>query len=170
MVGRRALGLGILLLTGSVAWADGYWPWCQAPVRPIVVCPPIACCPSYAVPTAAPPSEVPALPGQMIPKGASSKEPPLGKTQSKGPVIDSVRTVSGLPPYAEPRQVQCKVSFWNLSGYDVQLIVNDKTYSVGKDRAQVLTIDRQFTWRTHLHDPKTEIAPDDSNHFEVLIK
>ena len=122
----------------------------------------------------APPSTEPALPGpgpgQAIPKGSSSKEPPIGNTQSKRPVINTDRSVGGVPQNAEQWQAKCKVSFWNMTGADIELFVEGKSYRVGKDRAQVLTLDRQFNWRHNNFQDKHEVAADDSNYFEVPIR
>lgn len=135
----------------------GYFPYvpnicCGPSIRPI----------AYACPVIAPPSGAPAT--------FSTPEPPSGKQPRKGPIIDQYRTFNGVPQMVEPRTEKCKVSFWNLTGDDVTLFVGNEPRSVLKDRAVVLDLSRQFSWRTNNLNPKSEDVPDDTNHFEVLIR
>lgn len=131
----------------------------------------LACpCPIERTMSYACPQPAPASPGPTdLAPPATTHEPPTFKGP-KGPTIFQNRTFSGVPQYSEPRSPSAKVSFWNLSGYDVTLSVGERTHAIPRDRAVVLDLNRSFTWRTNLHNPKTEQIPDDTNHFEVLIK
>src|SRR5262245_34330113 len=144
------LGLSGLLFTASLVDARGlrggtagsqaampvaypiYYAYPVAPayVEPGLICPERSV--PQAVPQAAPPSgSAAARPNQ---------EPPLAKPLTKGPVINQHRSIGGVVQSAEPRQQLCKVSFWNLSGFDLDLTVGDKVQRVGKDRATVLQL------------------------------
>lgn len=124
-------------------------------------CPPNPC-PRYATTTPAPPSGTPT---------ATTQEPPIStRPTPKGPSISHSRSVGGLTQTPETRQTQCRVSFWNLTEYNLTLTVGGTPHALAKDRAVVLTVDRNFVWQTNYHTPKTEAVPDDVNHFEVLVK
>lgn len=169
------LGVSTLLISAAVAvacdlpWigpAPGastshsfYVPYTYTmPASPVVFCQPAPM--PLARPKAAPPSGEP----------VKTTEPPVSKGPSRGPQIDHYRAIGGIVQNPEPRQRLVKTSFWNLSGFDLDLTVGDKVQRVGKDRATIVELDRTFTWKTNFHSPKTETVPDDLNHFEVLIK
>lgn len=112
----------------------------------------------------------PASPG---PTTLPTDEPPLATPnpkQPKGPMIYQNRSFSGVPQQVEPRAVKSKVSFWNLTGDDVIVTVEDRNHTIAKDRAVILELPRSFSWRSGFQAPKTESVPDDVNHFEVMIR
>jgi hypothetical protein len=182
MAGLRlwAFGFAVTLLIAASAPAfNDYSPWGPPYMvssyvlsRPILYGPiyeaprsACACMPEpqilYACPTPAPASS-----------GPSTHEPPLGTKPgpNKGPTILQNRVFSGVPQFTEPRRPLCKVTFWNLIGYDVRLTVGDRVQDIAKDRAVTLEVNREFEWRAGLQAPKTEVIADDLNYFDVLIK
>ncbi len=176
MVGFRlwSLGLSTVLLIGASVHACND---CPIPVYGYVLAPsyatyPIAprpyylCAPEPQIRNACP-TPAPSSPGPGV---LSTHEPPLAVKPSKGPTIYQNRTFSGVPQSTEPRTANCKVSFWNLSGLDVKLTVGEREHAIPKDRAVILDLGRNFTWRTNFHNPKAEEVSDDLNHFEVMIR
>jgi hypothetical protein len=166
-------GLSIVFLVGASALAFGYPP----SAGPVYIAPPVIygplvqwpcpCMPEprirYACPTPAPASPGPTM--------LSSHEPPLAHKAGKpGPMIVQNRTSGGVPQLIEPRRDLCRITFWNLSGFDVRLTVGDRAQNIGKDKAATFDLTRQFTWQTDLHNPKSEAVADDLNHFDVVIK
>lgn len=184
MVGLRMLALSliafVLVVTATIACdsCGGYVSPASyvAPAYLNIPCPtpPSAMCPCmpgarYATPTPAPASPGPGVLSTHEPPVGPPSPPPYGKA-GKGPTIFQNRTFSGVPQITEPRSQLCKVSFWNLSGLDVNLSVGERIVPVAKDRAVILDLDRNFAWRTNYHNAKTEEVPDDLNHFEVMIR
>jgi len=111
----------------------------------------------YARPTPAPPSQ--------------SNEPPLNKGTSnefKAPVI--VTTNSQANPGVPLMKDRCRVGFWNLTGRDVTLTVDGKTWTLQRDRATTLELDRQFTWQSEQQSQRNVIVPEGQSTFEVVIR
>ena len=111
----------------------------------------------------------PSSPAFIMP---DNREPPLLKspTPGKGPTISHSRTVGGTTEYTERPEPLCKVSFWNQTGADVDLTVNDRVTRVLKERGTVLTLSRDFSWKTPFQAEKREEVPSDANYFDIVIK
>src|SRR5262249_53277267 len=93
--------------------------------------------------------------------------PPGGK---KGPIISQSSTLGGATRYIEPPAELCKVSFWNQTPNDVTLVVGDRTNRISKDRAVVLSLPRDFSWKTEGTIDKREQVPSDLNYFDIVIR
>jgi hypothetical protein len=118
------------------------------------------------IPLPPPPNAPPYPQGGAITPGGN----PPGTHPGKRPIFDQSRTFGGVTQYIEPPQPKCKVSFWNQTGAELTLIVGDKTHRVAKDRAVVLALPREFTWKTDVALDKREQVPSDLNYFDVVIR
>jgi hypothetical protein len=138
--------------------APSYWamPYYCVPSPMIVPVPDAARVPQ-ARPTPAPPSQ--------------SAEPPINQGAAnafKAPVIITTHSQTNSPaPLLKDR---CRVGFWNLTGRDVTLTVDGKTWTLPRDRATTLDLDRQFTWQTAEQSQRNVIVPDGQATFEVVIR
>jgi hypothetical protein len=136
-----------------------YWiqPYYCIPAPTIVPVPDAPRMP-YARPTPAPPSQ--------------SAEPPLhrsGKAPSdlQAPVVGGNYASNTAPSTGKDR---CRVGFWNLTGRDVTLTVDGKTWSLAKDRATTLELDRRFTWQADRQSERAVSVPEGQSTFEVVIR
>ena len=92
-------------------------------------------------------------------------------TPREGPPIFQHRGRSaGTTQFVEEPQPLCKVSFWNHTAGELTLYVGDRTHRVQRDRAIVLSLPREFSWKTDLHADKREQVPGDLNYFDVVIR
>lgn len=114
----------------------------------------------FARPTPAPPSQ--------------TAEPPIYKKTSTDPRMPVIVTshamsagVTGGSPLAKNR---VRVGFWNLAGRDVSLTVDGKTYSLAKDRAVTLDLERQFAWQIAGQPLHVERLPEAQTSHEVVIR
>jgi hypothetical protein len=178
----RILG-GLLATAAAIVIANAAWanPPYMSP-RPMGPGPnPCMPCPiPYAIPQAAPPSAYPAYCDPQ--PGRTFGEPPVRITPTPqplphdkgfgGPRISHSSTVGGVTHYAEKPEPKVKVSFWNQTGGDIDVVVGSHVKRIEKDRAVVLSLDRMFTWSTKegLRPEKREEAPADSNYFDVVIR
>lgn len=111
-----------------------------------------------ARPTPAPPSQSP--------------EPPMNKAVSnefKAPIIVTTHS-QGDSPAPPLRKDRCRVGFWNLTGRDVTLTVDGKAWTLQRDRATTVELDRQFTWQSDNQSQRNVIVPEGQSTFEVVIR
>jgi hypothetical protein len=120
-------------------------------------------------PFGSPPGSAPLTPGTapLTPgtPGAPGRHPGGGR-----PIISQSSTLGGVTKYIEAPTELCKVSFWNQTGNDITLIVGDRTNRIQKDRAVVLSLPRDFSWKTDATADKREQIPSDLNFFDVVIR
>jgi hypothetical protein len=133
-------------------------PYCPVQGQPVPVY-----TPPYANPTPAPPSR------------KETKEPPLGQGSPGGPRVIESRTYSpsDIAPvkHVEVRsQDACKIGFWNVSGADVNLIVDGKTHMIPNNRNLTLTLSRAFTFQVNALEPRSERVPDEKTTHEIVIR
>jgi hypothetical protein len=103
------------------------------------------------------------------PFGAPPGSAPLTPNRN-GPIISYSRTLAGTTQFLEEPQPLCKVSFWNQTASELTLHIGDRTHRVQRDRAIVLALPRDFTWRTDVLLDKREQVSGDLNHFDVVIR
>jgi hypothetical protein len=156
--GRYAIGNSSASSSYFFYAAPTYWvyPYYCVP-SPMIVPVPNAPRLPLARPTPAPPSQ--------------STEPPLNKgvaNEFKAPVIRTTHSQANVPaPLLKDR---CRVGFWNLTGRDVTLNVDGKAWTLPRDRATTLELDRQFIWQADAQSQRNVIVPDGQSTFEVVIR
>jgi hypothetical protein len=134
-----------------------YWYYCP-PVqvqRPRVIPVP------DALPKSAPPS--------------TTNEPPLQKKTSNDarmPVITASHSADGnyVPGNAPLAKDRCRVGFWNLSGRDVTLMIDGKSWKLAKDRAITVDLERQFAWQVEGQPQHVERVGEGQSAYEVVIR
>ena len=140
-----------------------YW------VAPYYYCPPMPGPRVIAVPDAQP------TPAPPSPTG----EPPLQKGIEKKvsndprmPVIVTSHAVGGnyVPGTAPLAKDRCRVGFWNLSGREVTLMIDGKSWHVAKDRAVTLDLERQFTWQIEGRPSHSERIGEAQASHEIVIR
>jgi hypothetical protein len=104
------------------------------------------------------------------PPGTAPLTPGSGPPNRGGPIFSHSRTLAGATQFVEDVQPLCKVSFWNQTGAELTLFVGDRTHRVQRDRAIVLSLPREFTWKTDILFEKREQVPSDLNYFDVVIR
>ena len=104
------------------------------------------------------------------PPGTAPLTPGSGPPNRGGPIFSHSRTLAGATQFLEEPQPLCKVSFWNQTASELTLFIGDRTHRVPRDRAIVLSLPRDFTWKTDILLDKREQVPGDLNHFDVVIR
>jgi hypothetical protein len=107
------------------------------------------------------------------PPGTSPLTPGSGPDRRFGrdrPIFNESRTIAGVTKDVEAPQPLCKVSFWNQTGSELTLFVGDRTHRVQRDRAVVLALPREFSWKTDVLFDKREQVASDLNYFDVVIR
>jgi hypothetical protein len=117
--------------------------------------------PGFANPMPAPPSP--------------TKEPPLAKPAGSPPTVIESRTKThndsnGAKGVESGNKDVCKVGFWNVSGGDVNLIVNGKTHTIPRNRNVTLMVSREFTYQINAQEPRMERVPNDKTAHEIVIR
>jgi hypothetical protein len=77
---------------------------------------------------------------------------------------NGIRGKSALP------KDRCQVGFWNLSGRDVTLAIEGKSWTLLKDRAVTIDLDRQFSWQVDGRSQHVERVAEGSASHEVTIR
>jgi hypothetical protein len=103
------------------------------------------------------------------PFGSAPGTAPLTPNRNE-PRFSHSRTLAGTTQFLEEPQPLCKVSFWNQTASDLTLYIGDRTHRVPRDRAIVLALPREFTWKTDSLLDKREQVPGDLNHFDIVIR
>jgi hypothetical protein len=104
------------------------------------------------------------------PPGNGPLTPGSGPPGRNPPIFQHSRTISGVTREIEEPLPSVKVSFWNQTGSEVTLFVGDRTHRVLRDRAIVLSLPREFTWKTDVVFDRREQVPGDLNYFDVVIR
>jgi hypothetical protein len=100
------------------------------------------------------------------PMPPQTKEPPLQKQPAlKPPLIDSTRSLSG-----SANTERCSVGFWNLTGRDVTLTIDGKSFALAKNRKITVTLARQFSWRTDNGPQQIERVPASQSTYDVAVR
>jgi hypothetical protein len=116
----------------------------------------------YAQPTPAPPS--------------TGKEPPLAKKGINPPTVieskshfsdDGKAATNELDASGKPL---CRVGFWNVTGRDVKLTVDGKSFTVTRDHNLTLNVSRTFAWQVDGREPRTENVPVEQSSHEIVIR
>ncbi|HEX3313428.1 MAG TPA: hypothetical protein VHR72_01000, partial [Gemmataceae bacterium] len=110
-----------------------------------------------------------APPTGTSPFGAPPGNAPLTPNRN-GPIFSHSRTLAGATQFLEEPQPLCKVSFWNQTASDLTLFIGDRSHRVQRDRAIVLSLPREFSWKTDGLLDKREHVPGDLNYFDVVIR
>ena len=118
-----------------------------------------------------------ARPGQAIPTPApasSTAEPPLQKkvaNDPRMPLIVTSHAIGGnyVPGSSLPKD-RCRVGFWNLAGREVTLVIEGKAYTLPKDRAVTLDLERQFAWQVAGRSQHVERIAEGQASHEVVIQ
>ena len=186
MSGTLRLTLGVLLVFVTISRADafngrfGSWNSSSSAVPTYssysyYVIPSYWVSPSYCVPS---PMIVPVPDAPRMPNArptaappSQSAEPPLNKSvanELKAPII--ITTHSQANSGAPLTKDRCRVGFWNLTGRDVTLTVDGKSWTLPRDRATTLELDRQFSWQTEHQSQRNGIVPEGQSTFEVVIR
>lgn len=168
----RLVSLGLTLILASTASAFGGRGWWRAPVATahyyvIPYCPPavhaipvtpVPAAPPrsiYAVPTPAPPSQT------IEPPPITPKMPPVKELNA--PIIGTQTSASLAPD-------RCRVGFWNLSGRDVTLTIDGKSWTLQRNRAVTVDLGREFSWQVDQQSRRVERVPAALNAHEVVIR
>ena len=140
-----------------------YW------VVPYYYCPPLAAPRVIPVPDARP------TPAPPSPTG----EPPLQKmiekkvsNDARMPIIVTSHAVGGnfVPGTMPLAKDRCRVGFWNLSGREVTLMIEGKSWTLAKDRAVTLDLERQFSWQIEGRSQHAERVSDGQASHEIVIR
>jgi hypothetical protein len=188
------LGLGIAPGTQSVVacspvdWQqDVCWPyfWIQAPIdarvpvrsatkvaRPAQrLAQPTLAPPSPEKKTAAPePKQTPTAPIKPAIVESSKVERPQEQhgagVREEGPFYDSFPIVLK----AKPANDQCTVTFQNLTGHAIKVIVNNREQSLAHKETATLAVLRQFVWRVEGREPQNEQMSKNDNALQIVIR
>ena len=109
-----------------------------------------------------------------IPAGPSQTgEPPLSQppmppakvsNELGAPVVVTARSQTAA------RRELVRVGFWNLSGRDVRLTIEGKTWMLPRDRAITLDVERSFAWQIDQRTQRVERIADAETTYEVVIR
>jgi hypothetical protein len=103
----------------------------------------------------------PAPPPPALPQ---TKEPPLQQQSAlKPPIINSTRSLGGA-------RDRCSVGFWNLTGRDVTLSIDGKSFALAKNRKITMTLEHQFSWQADNGAQQLERVPESQTTFEVVVR
>jgi hypothetical protein len=89
--------------------------------------------------------------------------------------VSESRSLYGVPA-AMPRVVetpaasQSNVSFWNLSGRDVTLNVEARSYFLPQGQSLKLALGRQFTWQLSGEEVQAERVPEAFPGVNIIIR
>src|SRR5262249_6282794 len=143
---------------------------------PAVAMPSIAM-PSIAMPSVAIPSPLAApmwAQPRPAPPSGSSAEPPLGKPDSRAPKITESRyagTGAATPQSPAPvGKTALKVGFWNVTGRDVNLVIEGKTHRLPRDRALTIDVPHSFTWMLECVSHRSEEVPSTQTRHEIVLR
>ena len=130
-------------------------------------------CPPYASPS---PMVIPVPDARPTPAPPSQTgEPPLQKKASYDPRMPVIVTShasggnysTGSTPLAKDR---CRIGFWNLTGRDITLTVDGKSWKLAKDRALTLDLPHQFTWQADGRLQHVERIAEGQTSQEIAIR
>ncbi len=107
-----------------------------------------------------------------------TNEPPLKQPQPvkatdtlQAPIIITTQSLGAFTPGATPiPKDRCRVGFWNLSGHDVTLTIDNRTMMLAKDRALTIDLDRQFAWQADQQPQHVERIVDGQSTHEIVIR
>ncbi len=176
-----AVGFGGRSSGGQVKPSASYYvpysyPFAYYYVQPIpYYCPPSA--PQIVPVPDAPDRPIPAPPRQTSEPPLNQPPPPVPAPPMKAtgplqsPIIITTRSVgaftSGSTPIPKDR---CRVGFWNLSGRDVTLTIDNRAMTLAKDRALTIDLDRQFAWQADQQPQHVERIPEGQTTHEIVIR
>jgi hypothetical protein len=177
MTAMAAWTVALLLTSTSSARAFGcygYWYW------PSVVSYYYAPMPVYGYSWASPVQPCPLVsPGRVIdlekPAVKPERKPTMPPTQgSANQESDRQPPAIIASPAGEPGKAisldRCRVAFWNLSGRDVQLTVEGKSWTLARNREMTLDLGRSFAWQVGDGVQHVERVPDGEAAFELVIR
>ena len=75
--------------------------------------------------------------------------------------------LSGTTPLAKDH---CRIGFWNLSGREVTLVIDGKSWKLAKDRAVTLDLERQFSWQIEGRPVRLERIGEMQTAHEIVIR
>jgi hypothetical protein len=103
-----------------------------------------------------------------VPEARTTKEPPLAASNAGRPTITTTRSFGDET--GVPSKERCRVGFWNLTGRDVALTVSGKTWTLLKNQAATLELDRQFSWQVAGQAQHLERVPEGQAAYEVVVR
>jgi hypothetical protein len=99
-----------------------------------------------------------------------SKEPPMTQDMlKKGPTVTESRSLGGTYAVGSIKD-RCKVGFWNLTGRDVWLKIDNQLRMLPKDRAITLDLDRSFAYQVDESQTIAERVAADQPFHEVILR
>jgi hypothetical protein len=111
--------------------------------------------------------------GKITPAPASKAlQQPPGQKAKTAPKVEESRTYSadekGAALGTLASKDLCRVGFWNISGRDVTLTVNDKRHVVPKNGSITVPLPREFVWQEGNDLPHRETVSGD--FYEIVIR
>lgn len=183
VLGTLALGLAVGL---PVADAHGLRSQPRAttayyyPAAPVYYCPP-GTVPVATYPTSVPPPPPPAtsiprpLAAPIAAPPSSTPPPPLAPAPRAGPRVSESRsyydTYAVAPRASEVSPSgRCTIRFWNLSGQDLTLTVDQATQVLPNGKRVSLDLDRRFRWQVAGRQPEQESVAAGESALEIVIR
>jgi hypothetical protein len=144
-----------------------YYYYCPpAPRLPVRVVPVDGSQSIFADPVPAPPSP-PQKKAVMSPAKSSSS--PAAKELP--PKIIATRSVeNAVPGVSVVPKDRCRVGFWNVTGRDVTLTIEGKSWKVPKDQSITLDLEWTFSWQIDQRPQQIERIPTGQNTHELVIR
>lgn len=106
-----------------------------------------------------------------LPAGPSQTgEPPVAPPMPPAKVSGGLRTPTIVTSRSQTGGAQVRVGFWNLSGRDVTLTVEGKSWTLPKDRAITLDMERTFAWQIDQRMQRVERIAEAETTHEVVIR
>lgn len=152
---RLSLSLLALILCGTTAHAQSYvtyW-WTPGVVYSYYYAPPAyySCTPA--------PMIVP------VPDAKKAEVPP--RKDAAGERMPKITAAHSLG--MDPSKT-CRVGFWNLTGREVTLTIEGKSWTLPKNQVLNFQMERNFTWQVNGQLQHIERVPDGQASYEVLVK
>lgn len=162
---RAVVALGLLVAVCFPARGDDL---CGPPLRYYA---PWTCGP-YLLPLAGPRPAPAAAPAATRPAPNFENINPLPKAPAKrAPAVSEARSQGGsYVAKKEPNQEICRVGFWNVTGRDVELIVDGQPRTLPRDRAITLELGRVFSWQMGAGQRQTVTVPDGRSVHEIVLR
>lgn len=107
------------------------------------------------------------------PPPRQTTEPPMEKKNDlRAPIINSTRSLGGSysPGPTPASKERCQVGFWNLTGRDVTLTIDGKSWPLPKNRKITVELEYQFIWQADRGAQQVERVPDHQATHEVAVR
>lgn len=101
---------------------------------------------------------------------STKQEPPPVQhgvaVREEGPFYDSYPIVLK----AKPANDECSVTFQNLTGRPIKVIVNNRERPLADKESAKLPVLRQFIWRVEGREPQNEQMGKNDNELQIVIR